>query len=93
MTTILNFIPIVLACIAAYLGTIRYSRERRSQDKLAIIFASIGAFGYIIAQTIQWLVMPPAETIIEQFSITLWWIINVCMMVSFCCTNAPRKSK
>jgi hypothetical protein len=93
MTTILNFIPIVLACFAAYLGTIRYSRERRNQDKLAIIFASIGAFGYIIAQSIQWLIMPPPETPIETLAISLWWIVNVCMMISFCCTNKPRIQK
>lgn len=90
----LEFIPIILACVAIITCSSRYIHERRKFMKFSLFLATIASMLLIIAQTSWW------DSAINQddllgtvFANYVWLLFNTLTTMIFIAISFPTKSR
>jgi len=88
-----QLLPVILACIAAVACSMRFARDRRKHDRVAMFIAALSSVLLVIAQTSWW-----SSYILQgslkgtEFANFLWTIFNTLTMVSFILIAQPRRN-
>lgn len=88
--SILEFIPILLACVAIVTCSLKFGFARRKMDRILAVAGTIAATLLIIAQTSFWALMnnPGYSTFIPD---AIWTVFNTLVMLILILGSTPRK--
>lgn len=87
---LLEFIPILLACVAIVTCSLKFGIARRTSDKTIAVGGAIAATLLIIAQTSFWALSsnPGYSTFIPD---AIWTVFNSLVMLLLILGSVPRK--
>lgn len=90
----LEFIPIILACVAIVTCSSRYIHERRKSTKFSLFLATIASMLLIIAQTSWWdSVVNQDDLLGTVFANHIWLLFNTLTTFIFITISYPSKSR
>ena len=87
-----QILPIILACTAAVVCSIRYSSDRRKSDRTTMLLSVLSSVLLIVAQTSWW-----ATYLIENslqgtvFANYIWTVFNSLVMLTFIISANPLR--
>lgn len=91
MKDIVEFVPVVLAVIAAIMSAHRANVARRTSDVVYCVLAIISCILLIVAQTSWWVsYVVQGDLLGTWFSNQIWLVFNTLVMVMIIITTAPR---
>jgi len=84
LNSIFNFLPIVLAVIAAIMCTRRFHEDRRKHDRATMAMAVVSCMLLVLAQTSWWTTYIIEGNLMGTwFANTVWTIFNTLVMSTF----------
>ena len=93
MRTFFELFPLVLAVVSAAFCSMRYQRDRRKHDRLAMICGTLASVMLVVAQT-SWVATHLAGDLVgENFANVIWTLFNNLVMLTFIFIAWPRVSK
>lgn len=94
MFNFIEFIPIILAIIAAISCSYRFKHCRRSSDKISMFFATLAALLLIIAQTSWWVsYIIEGDLLGTKFANNIWTIFDSLIMICLIVYSQPWRTK
>lgn len=93
MRHIFELSPIILALIASFVCSLRYQRDRRKHDRVAMILATLACVTLLVAQSSWWATTLAGNLVGTEFSNMLWTLFNNLVMLTFILIAWPRSSK
>ena len=89
-----QIVPIFLAVIASISCSIRFARDRRKQDRLAMLVAVVCSILMIVAQTSWWVTYAIEGNLLGTvFANNIWTIFNSLIMICLILIAHPWRTK